>query len=134
MSLKGRSRSALWFCLLIWAGCFDPLYEQPEEPKVYVVCCNAAKFVDTCECIAGLTCTPSLIACPSGRCALKEERVCSGGTGGSGGSGGSGGGSGGGPQDAGTGGSGGAAGSGGSGGSGGSTQRSWWRKAVAEWT
>jgi hypothetical protein len=103
---------------LLAAGCFDPLYESPEEPKVYVVCCNAQRQVDTCECVAGFKCTPSLIACAGGACVQKEERVCGGGTPQDGGTGGSGGGAGG---SGGSGGSGGAGGSGGgAGGSGGS--------------
>lgn len=105
--MKAPPPSAICVGLLAWAGCFDPLYEAPEEPKVYVVCCNGQGLVDTCECFPGFKCTPALKACAGGRCVPKEVRTCGGGGGG------------GGSMDAGTGGAGGAAGSGGMGGSGG---------------
>lgn len=58
-------------------SCFDPLYEDLGQVRIWVVCCQQGQ-IDTCPCAAQAGCTPDLRACAGGRCAMSATATCSG--------------------------------------------------------
>lgn len=71
-----RLLTATLFALL-GAGCFDPLYEDPDPlgEVTWAVCCVSGQ-VDTCPCDSPDGCPATFRACAAGTCAESQSQSC----------------------------------------------------------